>query len=204
MMSPRAAGEPFGDGNFLFSAICKPGQEPTKDGRSCGCSRGSRLQNGVCSRCPTGYSAEVGESECLRCEEVRSAACRQALSQEIAHGGCLAFPQGFYSLKHLQNHTAGMPSNCIQCPLGARCPWDSEIKDIETMPNYWRLTAESDAVIKCLDEWDPLKNQSTPCNGKLPNTCDPGHTGPQCKGTRRADLNPWRATDQARHTMESN
>eukprot|EP00966_Prymnesium_polylepis_P313621 7247137-Prymnesium_polylepis.2 len=55
-------------------AICAQGREPTPDGRSCGCPRGARLQLGECSLCPAGYSTEVGDTECTRCDAVRT--CR--------------------------------------------------------------------------------------------------------------------------------
>eukprot|EP00966_Prymnesium_polylepis_P313620 7247137-Prymnesium_polylepis.1 len=85
--------------------------------------------------------------------------------------------QGYFATRRLANAT---PS-CKPCPTGARCAWDATLGDMETKPNYWRLTAESDEVLECRDDWDPLRNISTPCPGGAPHACEERHTGPECK-----------------------
>jgi len=140
---------------YRFSPSCQQGQEPTPDGRSCGCARGSRLVDGQCTLCPLGYSTEVGETECLRCAE------------------------GFYAPMGFENPESAASANCQTCLAGARCPWNATTRDLLTLPNRWRLTAESSDIMECLSDWDPAT--PTPCSGGGPSNCTAGHEGPKCE-----------------------
>eukprot|EP00966_Prymnesium_polylepis_P013977 322280-Prymnesium_polylepis.1 len=161
------ATEAFGGGNFPFTAACPQGQVPDEADITCGCPRGSVLRDGVCRPCPAGYSAAVGEVECRRCAE---GYFNPAISSNATSGSA--------------NVSAAANVRCASCEtLGdgqaAYCPWDATIETVRTRPNYWRLTAQTDEVIKCLDTWS--WPEVTPCAGGTFQNCTGGHEGVECK-----------------------
>eukprot|EP00966_Prymnesium_polylepis_P179376 4152770-Prymnesium_polylepis.1 len=147
---------------------CAPGrvQLPGGANYSCGCPRGQILRSGICKTCPIGYSAAVGDSECRRCDE------------------------GYFAPIEFSNETMAISQStsftCTACrdiSVGAICPWGSTLREVEMKPNYWRLTAESDAILECREDWvwDNLTGTASPCTGGPPQGCLAGQEGPRCK-----------------------
>ena len=142
--------------NLTVSTECPRGQYPTPDGLHCGCPRRFRSVGDDCVMCPTGYTTEVGDAECLRCDE------------------------GFYAAAvGNESRTSGV--ECHPCPEGATCPWDATLRTMLMQDNYWRLTAESDEVEKCDTKSGVNGSTTGPCTGGGAAACAAGHGGPLCQ-----------------------
>jgi len=154
-------GEPLDGGYLRIEGECPLSQpDTTPDGQRCGCPRSSRLVDGQCTPCPAGYSTEVGELECARCAP------------------------GFYAAPGFENATFATDARCKACPEDrTSCPdFFSTVKEVQVKPNYWRLTAESEDVLECKDNWDVQDGKdTTPCVGGGPSSCIANHGGPRCR-----------------------
>ena len=140
----------------VVRTICPAAKDVLPNGLDCGCQRGTSFNENeaVCELCPRGTSSVAGGSDCGVCAE------------------------GFYS--PLDSSTFDL--SCEPCLNGATCPWGVTLRGVQTKPNYWRLTPESDDVLECLTDYDnQVDNQDTPCLGGSGAACLPGHTGPKCR-----------------------
>ena len=141
----------------VVRAICPSAKEVLPNGLDCGCQRGTSFNENeaVCELCPRGTSSAAGGSDCGLCAE------------------------GFYLPL---GDSSTFDVSCEPCLNGATCPWGITLRGLQTKPNYWRLTPESDDVLECLTDYNnQVDNQNTPCLGGSGAACLTGHTGPKCR-----------------------
>jgi hypothetical protein len=134
------------------NASCPVGRLPTAAG-SCGCPTGLLLDEGtgLCVACPPFTSSAVGAASCDVCTDGR-----------ILSPGHVTSTQ-----------------NCLPCPLGGICGWNTTVQNLRVAAGYWRLSPYTSRLYQC-----EVTGNTTACLGgnSGEETCAARHFGPLCKG----------------------
>lgn len=91
-----------------------------------------------CVECEAGmHQPKSGAVECVPCQYSMSSA---AGSEE-----CTVCAAGYY----LRPGSAASTSNCVPCPLGATCRWNTTVATLQVHPGWWRLSNLTATLYDC-------------------------------------------------------
>jgi len=135
---------------------------------ACVCQLGRvQLEGGGCG-CPEETYYSVESTSCVSCPPTKSSAAGSE--------SCDVCAPGYYRI------SAGS-QECDLCPEGSHCPLNTTITTLQVLPGYWRLSVYAPRMYKCKGG-----NVSTiTCIGGPPESCAPGHSGPQCQVCTESD-----------------
>jgi hypothetical protein len=116
-------------------------------------------QNGsVCHQCPSGHHQPApGSSTCLPCDA--------GMVFHESRGSCVVWPPYTSSVAGATScnvcmadryrrdaATVATTSNCVACPEGTRCGWNTTLATLNLTAGWWRVSGSSTELHRC-DSW---------------------------------------------------
>jgi len=157
--------------------------------------------------CAKGFHQPLeSQSHCVACEvgthqpklgAVECVPCQYSMSSALGSEECSVCAAGYY----LRAGYVASTSNCLPCPDGALCGWNTTVDKLQVRPGWWRLSDKTPTLYMCAgttkdedgeyynhgNNWTHDHTSGTrACKGGAPGEysnalCEVGHQGPLCQ-----------------------